>query len=279
VNTAEPRLLIVATPIGNLNDISFRAVELLHQVDLIAAEDTRHSARLLAHYGIRTPVIACHEHNESTIAEGLIEKMRQGTRIALISDAGTPLVSDPGFELVRKTLAAGISVTSVPGPAALISALSVSGLPVHRFAFEGFLSAKAAGRKKQLQALRREARTLILYEAPHRMQALFNDLVSVLGEDRPAFVAREMTKTFEQFNRGTVGEICAMLTTGHIPLKGEFVVIVGGYEGESELSEWEGLMAQMLDVISPARAAAILSQHTGMPKKLFYDLAVRLKSG
>jgi len=194
---APGKLWIVATPIGNLDDLSARAQAILRQADLIAAEDTRHSAALLQHYAIATRRVALHEHNEREASADLVQRMRDGAQIALISDAGTPLVSDPGFRLVRAAREAGIVVSPVPGACAAIAALSAAGLPSDRFVFEGFLPAKSAGRRARLQALRGETRTLIFYESSHRIVEALDDLAGVFGADRHAVVARELTKLFE----------------------------------------------------------------------------------
>ena len=190
-------LYVVATPIGNLEDISARALRVLREVSLIAAEDTRHSSRLLQHFGIATPLAACHEHNEREEGGRFLVRLQAGDDVALISDAGTPLISDPGYHLVRQARAAGIRVVPVPGACALIAALSAAGLPSDRFIFEGFLPAKAAARRARLELLKEEARTLIFYEAPHRILECLADLTTVFGAERPALLGRELTKTFE----------------------------------------------------------------------------------
>lgn len=196
-NSGVGTLYVVATPIGNLEDISARALRVLREVALIAAEDTRHSSRLLAHFGIQTPLAACHEHNERNEGERFIERLQAGDDVALISDAGTPLISDPGYHLVRQARAAGVAVVPVPGACALIAALSAAGLPSDRFIFEGFLPAKAAARRTRLEALKAEPRTLIFYEAPHRILESLGDFEDVFGGERMAVLGRELTKTFE----------------------------------------------------------------------------------
>ena len=217
-------LYVVATPIGNLADMTPRAVEVLKLAGRIAAEDTRHSAGLLRHFAISTPLFALHEHNERTVSAEVIRRLRQGEDIALISDAGTPLVSDPGFPLVRLAHEAGLRVVPVPGASALIAALSAAGLPTDRFVFEGFLPPKAGARRNLLAALRDERRTLIFYEAPHRVLEMLEDLVAVLG-NRPVVVAREVTKIHEEFVRGSAAEVLARLRKK--PVKGELTVLVG----------------------------------------------------
>jgi len=196
-NSGAGTLYVVATPIGNLEDISARALRVLGEVALIAAEDTRHSARLMSHFGIATPLAACHEHNERDEGGRFLERLQAGDDIALIADAGTPLISDPGYHLVRQARAAGIRVVPVPGACALIAALSAAGLPSDRFIFEGFLPAKAGGRRARLELLKEEPRTLIFYEAPHRILECVDDLEAIFGADRPAVLCRELTKTFE----------------------------------------------------------------------------------
>ncbi len=199
-------LYIVATPIGNLEDITLRALRLLKEADCIAAEDTRHTKKLLNHFDIRTPLVSYHEHNERMATPALIERMLGGASIALVSDAGTPGVSDPGYRLTVAAVAAGITVTPIPGPSALIAALSAAALPADHFAFEGFLPEKRTQRRERLKALREEKRTLIFYEAPHRLTACLEDLQRILGE-REIVIARELTKLHEEFLRGKVSEL------------------------------------------------------------------------
>jgi 16S rRNA (cytidine1402-2'-O)-methyltransferase len=217
-------LYIVATPIGNLEDLTFRALRILREVDLVAAEDTRHSRKLFHHYGIKTPLTSYYEHNEVLKADRILQVLHEGKSVALISDAGTPGIADPGFRLVSRCREEGISTVAVPGPSAVIAALSVSGLPVDRFVFEGFLPAKTHARRQVLQRLRGEERTAIFYEAPHRLLAALGDIEAELGEDRVVAVARELTKLHEEFFLGTVAE-----ASGHFgkePVKGEIVLMV-----------------------------------------------------
>ncbi|MDN5937771.1 MAG: 16S rRNA (cytidine(1402)-2'-O)-methyltransferase, partial [Salinisphaera sp.] len=221
-------LYIVATPIGNLSDLSSRAAEVLRGADLVAAEDTRHSARVLAHVGARRPSVALHEHNEAAMVEGLIGRLHDGARIALVSDAGTPLISDPGYLLVRAAQRAGIAVRCVPGPCAAIAALSVSGLPSDRFVFEGFLPARSAARRRRLEALASEPRTIICYEASHRIAATARDIAAVLGDGRPVTLARELTKIHEQSVFLPAGELPAWLAADDNRRRGEFVLVIGG---------------------------------------------------
>lgn len=216
-------LYIVATPIGNLKDITLRALEILKSVDLIAAEDTRHTRKLLAHYDIHIPLTSYFEHNKITKAAYLIKVLKDGKNIALVSDSGTPGISDPGFTIIRLALKNGISVISIPGPCALIAGLVVSGKPMHRFVFEGFLPPKQGARKKRLKALLSEERTIIIYESPHRILKTLGDMQEVLGE-REIVIAREITKKFEEFKRGKVSE-CVRYFTENSP-RGEFVIIL-----------------------------------------------------
>jgi 16S rRNA (cytidine1402-2'-O)-methyltransferase len=217
-------LYLVATPIGNLEDLTFRALRILREVDLVAAEDTRHSRKLFSHYGIKTPLTSYFQHNEATKGETLIRILLDGRSVALISDAGTPAISDPGFDLVRRCLEEGITVTAVPGPSAMIAALSMAGLPTERFAFEGFLPAKPAARRQAFRQLCRESRTLVFYEAPHRLPATLRDLAGELGDDREVAVVRELTKVHEELFRGTAAAACEHFRE---KVKGEIVLLVG----------------------------------------------------
>ncbi|HLP31614.1 MAG TPA: 16S rRNA (cytidine(1402)-2'-O)-methyltransferase, partial [Geothrix sp.] len=222
------RLYVVATPIGNLADWSPRAREVLESVDLIAAEDTRHSGVLLKHFGIDRPLLALHEHNERDVVPELVARMAAGARVAQISDAGTPLVSDPGFHLVRAAQEAGITVVPVPGPSAVLAALAAAGLPTDRFVFEGFLPPKEGARRQRLEAMKDEPRTQVYFEAPHRVEETLGDLVRVFGADREAVVARELTKTFETIRRGTLAELAAWVAEDANQRRGEIVLVVAG---------------------------------------------------
>lgn len=218
-------LYVVATPIGNLEDITLRALRVLREVDLIAAEDTRHTKKLLDRYGIRKPMVSYHEHNERERAEQLIRELKGGKDVALVSDAGTPAVSDPGYVLIRRCIEEGVRVVPVPGPSALIAALCVSGLPVHRFAFEGFLPHKEGKRRKRLEELKDEERTLIFYESPHRLLKTLRDMLDILG-DREIAVARELTKVHEEVFRGRINEAIEKFSSS--PVKGEITLVVEG---------------------------------------------------
>lgn len=223
--TARPgTLYLVATPIGNLEDLTLRALRILQEVDLVAAEDTRHSRKLFSHYGIKTPLTSYFQHNEATKGETLIRALRDGRSVALISDAGTPAISDPGFALVRRCHEEGIPVSAVPGPSALIAALSMAGLPTERFAFEGFLPAKPAARRQALRELRGERRTLVFYEAPHRLPAALRDVRVELGDLREVAVVRELTKLHEELFRGTAAQACEHFRE---KVKGEIVLLIG----------------------------------------------------
>lgn len=270
-------LYIVATPIGNLEDISARALKILASVDLIAAEDTRHSRTLLAHYSIQTELVAYHDHNEMVAASRLLEKILAGQDVALISDAGTPLISDPGYRLVKYAWQSGIEVIPVPGPSAFLAALSISGLPTDKFRFEGFLPAKSGARQSRLEALKQESCTLIFYEAPHRIDKMLEDLVQVFGGDRLATIAREMTKKFEQISHGELNDLSNRIKSGEIVARGEFVVMVIGSKLTMSNFEEIRLMTTLLEELPPGKAADIAHKLTGAGKKYFYDLSLKLK--
>jgi 16S rRNA (cytidine1402-2'-O)-methyltransferase len=227
-NQTPGRLYVVATPIGNLGDLSSRARAVLSDVSLIAAEDTRHTGVLLKHFGIETPQVSLHDHNEGERTPDLLARLRQGASIALVSDAGTPAISDPGFELVRASAAAGIDIVAIPGPCAAIAALSIGGLPTDRFCFEGFLPARGAARRTRLELLAGEPRTLVLYESPHRVKDMLEDCVAAFGAERSAAVAREITKMHETMYRGSLREMLACAGSDPDFGRGEIVLIVGG---------------------------------------------------
>lgn len=267
-------LYVVATPIGNLEDISYRAVRILSEVDLVAAEDTRHSRVLLAHYGITTAMQAFHEHNEAQLEGRMLERLSQGQSIALISDAGTPLLSDPGYRLVRAARDAGLPVYVVPGPSAVTAALSVAGLPTDRFAFEGFLPVKAAARKKRLEALGQESRTLVFFESSHRIEAALADMQAVFGEQRQAAVCRELTKKFETVLKGPLSELRDELARDSNQGRGEFVVIVGGREDSTDaaLSGAHRMALALLEFLPASQAARVAAQLNGVPRRAVYQL-------
>jgi 16S rRNA (cytidine1402-2'-O)-methyltransferase len=275
---ASGTLYVVATPIGNLDDITARALRVLREVALIAAEDTRHSARLLQHFGIETPLAACHEHNERDQGGRFLARLQAGEDVALISDAGTPLISDPGFHLVRQARAAGVAVVPVPGACALIAALSSAGLPSDRFIFEGFLPAKANARRGRLEEMKEEPRTLIFYEAPHRILESLEDMRSVFGGERPAVLARELTKTFETLKGAPLDELCGWVAADSNQQRGECVVLVGGWqapEGEGALSaEALRVLDLLLAEMPVKRAAALAAEITGVRKNLLYQAAL-----
>jgi 16S rRNA (cytidine1402-2'-O)-methyltransferase len=270
------KLWIVATPIGNLADLSPRAQEVLRSVDLIAAEDTRHSATLLKHIGSSARTFALHEHNERDAADKLVQRLREGAQVALISDAGTPLVSDPGFRLVRAARAAGIAVSTVPGACAAIAALSVAGLPSDRFVFEGFLPAKSAARRAQLETLRVEARTLIFYESSHRIAETLDDLVVVFGSERYAVLARELTKLFETVLDGTLAQLTARVAADADQRRGEFVLLIAGADESADaarLVDGRRVFDLLRKELPPSRAAKLAAEITGAPRKALYDSA------
>ncbi|SDI43398.1 16S rRNA (cytidine(1402)-2'-O)-methyltransferase [Pseudomonas panipatensis] len=274
-------LYVVATPIGNLDDISVRAQRTLREVALIAAEDTRHSLRLLQHFGIETPLAACHEHNEREQGGRFLARLQAGEDVALISDAGTPLISDPGYHLVRQARAAGVRVVPVPGACALIAGLSAAGLPSDRFVFEGFLPAKVAGRRARLEALGEEPRTLIFYEAPHRLLECIEDMALVFGEGRQAVLARELTKTFETIKGLPLGELRDWVAADANQQRGECVLLLAGWqapEGEAVSAEALRVLDLLLAELPVKRAAALAAEITGVRKNLLYQVALERKA-
>mgnify|MGYP003148640899 FL=1 len=281
VNSAVGTLYVVATPIGNLEDISARALRVLSEVTLIAAEDTRHSSRLLQHFGITTPLAACHEHNERDEGGRFIRRLLAGDDVALISDAGTPLISDPGYHLVRQSRAVGVRVVPLPGACALIAALCAAGLPSDRFIFEGFLPAKQVARLARLEHLRDEPRTLIFYEAPHRILAALADLEAVFGPDRLAVLGRELTKTFETLKGLPLGELRAWVESDTNQQRGECVLVVGGWQAPNEDDTVDAnarrVLSLLLAELPVKRAAALASEITGVRKNLLYQLALQEK--
>ncbi|SHL09018.1 16S rRNA (cytidine(1402)-2'-O)-methyltransferase [Phytopseudomonas punonensis] len=271
-------LFVVATPIGNLDDLSARALRVLSAVTLIAAEDTRHSARLMQHFGIGTPLAACHEHNERDEGNRFIERLLAGDDVALISDAGTPLISDPGYHLVRQARAAGVRVVPVPGACALIAALSAAGLPSDRFVFEGFLPTKTVGRRARLELVREEPRTLIFYEAPHRILECLQDMREVFGGDRQALLARELTKTFETLQGLPLDQLCEWVAADANQQRGECVVLVAGWQAPEDEAAVSVEALRVLDLLLAEmplkRAAALAAQITGVRKNLLYQAAL-----
>lgn len=282
LNSIAGTLYVVATPIGNLDDISARALKVLHDVPLIAAEDTRHSVRLLQHFGIATPLAACHEHNERDQGGRFLTHLLAGADLALISDAGTPLISDPGYHLVRQARAAGITVVPVPGACALIAALSAAGLPSDRFVFEGFLPAKAVGRRARLERVKEEQRTLIFYEAPHRILECLRDLETVFGAERPALLARELTKTFETMKGLPLAQLRAFVEADSNQQRGECVVVVAGWSAPENEDVLSSEVLRVLDLLLKEmplkRAAALAAQITGVGKNLLYQAALARQS-
>jgi 16S rRNA (cytidine1402-2'-O)-methyltransferase len=275
-------LFVVATPIGNLGDLSGRARAVLAQVDLLLAEDTRHTRQLLSACGIARPpgsVESLHEHNEAARAARIVERLRGGESVALVSDAGTPLVSDPGAVLLREAAAAGVPVVAVPGACAAIAALSIAALPAARFAFEGFLPAKSSARRRALEPLAAEPRTLVFYEAPHRLAESLADLAAVFGESRPAAVARELTKRHETVYRGTLATLLRSCAADADMTRGEIVIIVQGNEAESarDTADAGRLLRILLQELPAAQAAKLAAQITGMPRRELYDQALALR--
>lgn len=272
------QLFVVATPIGHLDDMSYRAIDVLKSVSLIAAEDTRTSAQLMKHFNISTPLTACHEHNESNKIDILIQKLLNGEDMALISDAGTPLISDPGFKLVRAAQANGIRVIPVPGACAAIAALSAVGLPSDRFSFQGFLASKQSQRLQQLEKLKDETQTLIFYEAPHRILDSVKDMAAVFGADRPVGFAREITKTFETIKKMALGELFEFIAADHHQQKGEIVLVVGGASEEKDMEQekLDHLLQRLLQDLSVKAASQLAADLTGIKKKIAYQRALEL---
>ncbi|MFV5422617.1 16S rRNA (cytidine(1402)-2'-O)-methyltransferase, partial [Acinetobacter baumannii] len=264
------QLFVVATPIGHLDDMTFRAIDILKSVSVVAAEDTRQSAQLFKHYNISTPLTACHDHNESNKIEQLVQKLLAGENIALISDAGTPLISDPGFKLVRAAQENGIRVVPVPGACAAIAALSAVGLPSDRFSFEGFLPSKASQRITQLEKLKNETQTLIFYEAPHRILECVKNMAEVFGENRPVGFAREITKTFETIKKMTLKDLVSFIENDHNQEKGEIVLVVGGAPEKTDLEQekLDELLKRLLQDLSVKAASQLAADLTGIKKKV-----------
>jgi len=271
-------LYIVPTPIGNLEDITFRAVRVLKEVDLIAAEDTRHTQVLLNHYDIRTSVTSYHEHNERGKARELVEQLRQGRSIALLSDAGTPMISDPGYRLVVEAIRAGVQVIPLPGPSAVTAALSAAGLPTDRFGFEGFLPAKKSERRSTLEALKKDTKTLIFYEAPHRLKETLADMAEIFG-DREVAIGREISKVHEEFLRGALREILA--TVEQQTVRGEITLVVQGATSGAPVSE-EGVISEIRQLAENGMRVKEISElvgaRHGISKREIYRLALQVKT-
>jgi len=275
---SEGILYIVATPIGNLGDLSPRAVEVLSQVDVIAAEDTRVTAKLLQHMGENKPMLSLHEHNEQQRIESLLKKLQAGESVALVSDAGTPLISDPGYPLVKAVRLANIKVVPIPGPCALISALSVSGLPTDKFIFEGFLPGKSSGRRGKFEELKHEVRTLIFYESPHRILACLDDLESVMGAEREVVVARELTKTFETIHSGSVAETKQWVEADTNQQRGEIVLLVAGAPFvKQENQDQERILTLLMQDLPLKQAAALTAKICDAKRNELYQKGLEIK--
>jgi 16S rRNA (cytidine1402-2'-O)-methyltransferase len=273
-------LYVVATPIGNLEDMTPRAIRILSEVDLIAAEDTRHSGKLLKHFGIEAKTEALHEHNERSQVPRLIDILQAGKSIAFITDAGTPLVSDPGFHLVRSARQAGLTVIPVPGACAAIAALSAAGLPSDRFVFEGFPPAKSAARRAVFEKLRAEARTLIFYESPHRILESLEEMTEIFGPGREAVLARELTKQFETVRSGTLTELSEWVNRDPHQQLGEFVILIHGVpraEREAVDEDAERVLRILLEELPVSQAAALAARITGLKKNRLYEYALSFK--
>ncbi len=272
-------LYIVATPIGNLQDMTLRGIAVLQQVDRIAAEDTRHARILLNHFNIKKPLLALHQFNEQKQSQVVLQALDQGESIALISDAGTPLISDPGFELVRDAKRAGMMVIPIPGPCALIAALSASGLPVHTFAFEGFLPPKAEACRKRLQALLQEPRTLIFYEAPHRLKATLSAMQAVFGGNRETTIARELTKIHEEIVTAPLDQFIQRFSVEASATRGEVVIVLAGSEGIAPATQHQQAPEQVLQVLLTElplkQAVSLASRITGERRNLLYEMAIK----
>jgi 16S rRNA (cytidine1402-2'-O)-methyltransferase len=279
------KLYILATPIGNYCDISSRAIEVLKMVDLIVVEDTRHSGKLLKHYAINNKMQALHDHNEEKIAPLIIDYLHNGQKIALISDAGTPLISDPGYKLVNLAQQYDITIVPVPGPSAVITALSVSGLATDKFCFEGFLPAKQQSRKNQLSSYTNETRTMVFYEAPHRILATLKDMCDIFGSKHQAVVARELTKTFETIKKDNLESLVNWVESDKDQQKGEIVILVEGFRvlrknntADSLSAQTENILTQLLNELSLKQAVQLTVSITGGKKKSIYQRALEIQS-
>ncbi|SMF51381.1 16S rRNA (cytidine1402-2'-O)-methyltransferase [Alteromonadaceae bacterium Bs31] len=275
-------LYIVATPIGNLEDITFRAVKVLQKADIIAAEDTRHSAKLLQHFGIETRLMAYHDHSNEQQTQQLLQRLGKGENIALISDAGTPLISDPGYRLVKAAREQGYSVVPIPGCSALVAALSAAGLPSDRFSFEGFLPAKSVARMNRLEALQKDPRTLIFYESPHRIRESVEAMTQVFGEARNVVLAREITKTYETFITTSFANLLEAFDSDQNQLRGEMVILVQGFDepkgnDESLDCDTEKMMKLLMEELPLKKAAAIAAKMSGVAKNRLYQWGLEAK--
>lgn len=272
----EPVLYVVATPIGNLQDMTPRAVEVLQQVELIAAEDTRHSARLMAHFGITTRLVSVHEHNERQRIESIVHQLQSGASVALISDAGTPLISDPGYVVVKGVREEGFKVVPVPGCVAFVTALSAAGLPTDRFAFEGFLPHKSSARVQYLKGVADDERTIVFYESPHRILASLKDMQAVFGGERTVGIARELTKTYETIHVDALTQLIEWMEADANQQKGEFVVMVHGAAAEE--NQLDAKAKEVLDILLAelpvSQAASLAAKITGLKKKVLYQAAL-----
>ena len=268
---AAGRLYVVATPIGNMADITLRAVRVMGEVDVVAAEDTRTARKLLTHHGVRTQLVSYHAHNEQQRTPELLARMQSGDSVAIVSEAGTPSISDPGYRLVQAAIDAGIDVEPIPGPSALLAALVVSGLPTDAFVFDGFLPRRGAERRRRLEALRDEPRTLVFFEAPHRLDACLGDVLDVLG-DRPAALCRELTKMHEEVRRGSLSEIVAGI--GRDPVRGEIVLVVSGLQ-DAATPDIDGAVDEVLSRTttgeSMREATRVVAAERGVPRRALYD--------
>jgi 16S rRNA (cytidine1402-2'-O)-methyltransferase len=279
VANSRGRLDVVATPIGNLDDLSPRAQQVLAAADVIAAEDTRHTGALLNAIGVSRPLVSLHAHNESSRVPELLARLESGATIALVSDAGTPLLSDPGYELVREATRAGCDVRAIPGPSAITAALAVAGLPTDRFCFEGFLPTRQGERRTRLEAVAADPRTLVFFEAPHRIEECLVDLAAVFGADRRAAVCRELTKAYETTYRGTLAELAEQSKSEPNFARGEITIVIQGAQdsgSRSEALQLEKVVALLVKELPPGRAAALAAQLTGARRNDAYTLAMKL---
>ena len=269
-------LFVVATPIGNLGDISRRALEVLSSVNVIAAEDTRHTGKLLSEFSISSKLVALHDHNEDRSTASIIKMMEDGKSIAIVSDAGTPLISDPGYHLVNQCLSRGFDVVAVPGPSSVTAALSIAGMPTNRFSFEGFVPAKNVARKEFLSNLKFETRTQVFFESPHRINETLRAMKEIMGSKREISLCRELTKAFEQVVLGTVGEISERVASGDIPSRGEFVLVLRGSDVVLAVNA-DHLLQTLLGELSPSKAASVAAKVTNLSRADLYDRALALK--